>query len=533
MRTSISKPLYPKVYLPLLLVLIATLRPVLVVAQELDLVQSGSVAEQVLQTVRERARDGASKPFVESKTNLSEALDKLSYDEYRAIRYKPARALWRGEAQFEVQPFHMGFIFKRPVKINTVLKSAERRPFLFSKDDFNYDEPAQFLTDTDFGEVHFAGFRVSFPLNTASYFDEVLTFQGASYFRLLSSLQAFGLSARGIAVNTAEPEGEEFPYFSEFWLIQPDTDANYFNIIALLESPSLTGAYQFSLSPGAPTELRVDAFLYMRKSVKKVGIAPLTSMFLQGENSVGKLDDYRPEIHDSDGLLFQTAYGEWNWRPLNNPRDLSVVSFSAYSPRGFGLLQRDTNFDHYQDVEARYEKRPGLWVVPMDDWGKGKIELVEIPTPSETNDNIVAYWVPEQVYEPNKEYAVSYVLKSVYGDFGAYDLAQVQRSANSWSYIPGSDHADKRDHRRFIVDFSSTRINKFDSDLPIKAEVSTLAGKIFDVNVQKLPSDQGWRASFQLDPDGAEMNDMRLYLTLRGKRISEVWNYVWSPRALN
>src|SRR5205085_6387853 len=154
-------------------------------------------------------------------------------------------------------------------------------------------------------------------------------------------------------------------------------------VYALLESQRATGAYRFDIVPGAETVVRVQARLYLRAAATQVatlGIAPLTSMFFSGENQPRR-GDFRPEVHDSDGLQVATGDGEWLWRPLQNPARMTVTSFAVRELRGFGLMQRDRTFSSYEDTEARYERRPSAWVRPLSDWGPGRVELVQLPTP--------------------------------------------------------------------------------------------------------------------------------------------------------
>ncbi|MCX5926961.1 MAG: glucan biosynthesis protein, partial [Cyanobium sp. LacPavin_0920_WC12_MAG_63_22] len=204
----------------------------------------------------------------------------------------------------------------------------------------------------------------------------------------------YGLSARGMAIDTALPSGEEFPRFREFWIQQPKPGDKHLVIFALLDSPRATGAYRLTLRPGSDTIVDVKAQMFLRDKVGKLGIAPLTSMFLFGANQPSKVLNYRRELHDSSGLSIHAGNGEWIWRPLNNPKHLAVSNFSVENPRGFGLLQRGRDFSHYEDLDDRYDKRPSAWIEPKGDWGKGTVDLVEIPTADETNDNIVAFWNP-------------------------------------------------------------------------------------------------------------------------------------------
>jgi glucans biosynthesis protein len=499
----------------------------------------GERGATLFDTIEARAQKLASRPYDPDAAKLPEALAKLSYSQYRAIRFRPAAALWRDESLFEVQLFHPGFLYREPVVINLVEAAGKDdesprggRPLVFDPELFRYDGPAADVADAVTPDLGFAGFRIHFPINAEDYKDEFLVFQGASYFRIVGPGQLYGLSARGLAVDTAESRGEEFPVFREFWLEKPAADAAQLVIHALLDSPSVTGAYRFEVRPGAPTEIGVEARLYARKDVGKLGIAPLTSMFLHGKNSVRFKDDFRPQVHDSDGLLMLTAAGEWIWRPLTNPRHLHVSSLLDEGPLGFGLFQRDRDFSNYADMEARYERRPSLWVIPEGTWGRGRVELVEIPTDSETHDNITAYWVPEQALKAGERRRYRYRLRSVDASVREHQLAQVSQTRIGWAAIPGQSNPPPRGHRQFIVDFAGGPLAALGSRQPVRAEIEKNRGEISDLDVSMLPDGGGWRASFKLAPDGDQPSDMRLSLHLRDQRLSEVWSYVWHPSAL-
>src|SRR6266480_8079722 len=344
--------------------------------------------------VATRAKDLAKEPFDDSH-NVPKWLLEMSYDQWRDIRFKPDRSLWIDAKQkFTVQFFHPGLFYDRLIAIN-VVEGRGVHPLAFSPNQFDYGKN-DFASRVPQG-LGYAGFRVHYPIKARDYFDEVIVFLGASYFRAVGKEEGFGLSARGLGIDTAESWGEEFPYFKEFWLVSPAPRADRLTLYALLDSPSLTGAYRFVLRPGEQTAVEVECRLFLRKEVRKLGIAPLTSMFFHGENTNRAFDDFRPEVHDSDGLLLSFAGGEWLWRPLDNRRTLNVSHLRMEKPRGFGLLQRDRDFDHYQDLETQPERRVSAWVEPSGGWGAGSVELVEIPTPSDTNDNVVAYWVPEKM----------------------------------------------------------------------------------------------------------------------------------------
>jgi glucans biosynthesis protein len=356
----------------------------------------------------EQASQLAATPYKDLSADLPEAFRTMGYDQWRGIRYRPDQALW-GNESFSAQFFHPGFLYQYPVQVNYV-DNTGTYPISFSSDLFRYDTPGlkELLPD---GNDSFAGFRLHYPLNTPAYADELLSFLGASYFRALGRNLRYGLSARGLAINTGAENGEEFPVFREFWLVKPSAKAKQIIIYALLDSATLTGAYEFTVIPGEKTLMKVNMFLFFRRQSQKLGIAPLTSMFFYGEDSGFRGNsDFRPEVHDSDGLLLHASSGERIWHPLLNPQRLLINSFSGGTPQGFGLLQRDSHFDHYQDLEARYERRPSVWVTPQGDWGAGHLELVQIPTENEYNDNVVTYWVPEKVFERGDSVNYAYTL---------------------------------------------------------------------------------------------------------------------------
>ncbi|MEY4563589.1 MAG: hypothetical protein RLZZ618_2866, partial [Pseudomonadota bacterium] len=345
--------------------------------------------------VAEKARKLATQPHVAAPSVLPDELKNLDYDQYRDIRFRPARALWKEDKlPFEVMFFHLGKFQTQPVRIHEVTPKGVEN-VAFDPRDFDYGKNK--LAPKRWGDLGFAGFRVHYALNSAAYKDELVVFLGASYFRALGTGQHYGLSARGLGIDTVGGKGEEFPRFTEFWIERPKADAKEIVVHALLESPRATGAYQITLRPGANTVADVRSKLYLRPGVNTLGIAPLTSMFQHGENQP-RAGEFRPEVHDSDGLMIASSDGkgegkgtdEWLWRPLINPKHTLVNSFKVQQLKGFGLMQRDRRFASYEDVEAQYENRPSAWVAPVGDWGPGRVELLQLNTPDETNDNVVA-----------------------------------------------------------------------------------------------------------------------------------------------
>jgi glucans biosynthesis protein len=376
-------------------------------------------------------------------------------------------------------------------------------------------------------DLGFAGFRVHFPIKKPDYKDEAIVFLGASYFRAVGRDHAYGLSARGVAVDTALPTGEEFPWFKEFWLVRPAPQARELELYALLDSPRLTGAYRFVVHPGEQTLVDVECRLFLREAVGKLGIAPLTSMFFYGENTLEQPVDFRPEVHDSDGLLLHDGGGEWIWRPLENPRTLSVSSFRLSSPRGFGLVQRDRDFDHYQDLETRQETRPSVWIAPSGDWGGGAVELVEIPTQQDIHDNVVAFWVPERAPEPaGGPFQFAYRM-SWYSD-------DPLRPPGGRTVGTRRDRGTQGDAYRFVVDFVGKGLESLPTETVLRGVVSARAtggepGEILEQIVVQNPVTRGWRLTFQVRPRGSDPLELRAFLQHGEDTLTETWSYLLKP----
>ena len=462
---------------------------------------------------------------------LPASMRNLNYDQWRTVRFKPERSLWRFEKlPFELQFFHSGFYYDRNVEINIIEEDGHVVPVPFSTDLFQYpgDELRSQVATSNVG---FAGFRVHCAINDPGYKDEVVVFLGASYFRAVGKDTKYGLSARGLALNTALPSGEEFPWFREFWIGKPASDDVSITVYALLDSPSCTGAYRFVITPGPETAMREEFQVFFRSGVEKAGIAPLTSMYFYGAPENGRLGDYRPEVHDSDGLLVHRDDDVWQWRALRNGERLNTTRISMERLLGFGLLQRNRNFDHYQDLEADYERRPSLWVEPDGDWGSGRIELIEIPTDSEYNDNIVAFWVP------NREKPDSPIRGACTLRWGGQE-----KHLHSLGRVVGTRQArgDRKNWARFLVDFEGGELDALPEDSGITSVVEVDGAKLVQKHLEKNPHTGGWRLSFQVEVDAgggfsvfpAVPPAVRLSAVLKkGENLpnplTETWTYVF------
>ena len=466
-----------------------------------------------------RAEKLARSPFKDPRGEVPEWLLQISYDQWRDIRFRPEASLWRGKnSNFEVQFFHPGLYYDRTVRMHEV-DSAGVRAFEFNPNQFDYGK-------NDFAsrvpqDMGFAGFRVHFPIKTAAYKDEVIVFVGASYFRAVGKDHVYGLSARGVAVDTALPSGEEFPFFREFWLVRPAPGAKELEFYALLDSPRMTGAYRFVVFPGDQTIVDVESRLFLRKKIGKIGIAPLTSMFYCGENNACRTEDYRPEVHDSDGLLLNDSTGEWTWRPLRNPRVLSVNSFHMTNPRGFGLLQRDRDYEHYQDLETRMETRPSVWIEPKGDWGPGHVELVQIPTQADIHDNIVSYWTPDAPAEPGKSIDNAWRMTWYSDDASRPPAGRVVATRR--------DLGTFEDGQRFVIDFAGKELRAMPAETVLEGVVTVGNGELLEQQVVKNPVNGQWRLTFQVRPQGGMPVEMRAFLRHEEEALTETWSYVLEP----
>ena len=476
--------------------------------------------------VAARARDLAAAAYKAPAALLPAELRDLDYDAHRDIRFRPERALWRAEKlPFELMFFHPGRNFQDPVRINTIEAGGVKR-LEFDPSMFDYGRNK--LDSQKLRNVGFAGFRVHYPVNKPGYKDEVLVFLGASYFRAVGQGQVYGLSARGVAIDTGAAQGEEFPRFTEFWIERPRPGATAITIHALLDSPRMAGAYRFVLTPGVDTAMQVAARIYPREAITKLGIAPLNSMYAFGENQPGR-DDYRPEVHDSDGLSIANGDGEWIWRPLVNPKRLLVTSFSAVNPKGFGLMQRDRAPASYEDPEALYERRPSVWVEPAGNWGAGRVELVQIPTPDETNDNIVAYWVPDQAPRPQQPFNVGYRLRWQMAGQTPIGKGWVVQTRRGRGYVKQPDG-----DINFVVDFDgpALRALKPDTRLEPIVEVGGNA-QLKEQNLFRNRVSGAWRMTVRVKrADATKPIELRAYVKQASQgAITETWSYIVPPES--
>ncbi len=482
----------------------------------------------------------------------------LTYDQYRQIRFKPEQSLWHErKLPWQVQFFPTGRGFAQTLLLYEVA-DGQVSPLVVPRDAFDAGGVA--LSAAIDENAAIAGLRLLNRFNDGKQWDEVIAFLGASYFRALGAGQRYGASARAVAVDTVGPHGEEFPAFTTFWLERPAPGAQAAVLHALLDGPRVAGAYSFTVRPGSTTTVDVRARLYLRGAVAMLGIAPLSSMFLAGENQPAA-GDFRPEVHDSDGLQLALDDGEWLWRPLVNPHGSFVTSFAAHSPRGFGLLQRDRAFASYEDLEAHYERRPSVWVEPLGDWGAGRVELLQFHTPDETHDNIAAYWVPAELPAAGQPLDLSWRLHWAAQDVPRPPAAMVlqTRAGHGWrAAASASALASGTGPLQLHIDFDNPAVARADNAAPVAvgaaaaaavepvgavhAMVATNAIETVEtveavatgnpnvrglrVIVQPNTVRGGWRVTLDFERiDPRQPVELRAFLRRDGKAISETWSY--------
>ena len=476
--------------------------------------------------VVKRATQLAAAPYQGQLPPIPDELNKLDFDAWSQISFKDSKALLGGNgSQFKLQLFHLGYLFKRPIVINTI-RDGIPTPIPYQGGEFNFGS-------TRFGKplpvnLGFAGFKIWTPLNDPKKYDEFISFVGSSYFRFLGRGQRYGLSARGLAVNGGTNQ-EEFPFYREFWIETPQPGMDKLTIYALLDSSAAAGAFQFDCYPKENSVVEVKATLIPRRDDVKLGLMPLTSMFFIGENGPVAKDDFRFELHDSDGLYVHNGAGEWLWRPLRNPNIAKTSSFVDRDVQGFGLLQRDRDFSHYQDIDLAYQLRPSYWITPKTKLGGGHVELFEMPTTDESNDNVVASWVAADKPPVGKPFEYAYSITSALEFDGLTSFGQTLNTFQTSARALGSTEPNSPTTRRFMIDFNKGDLAYYKDDPGlVKIVASTSAGKILRSYTQLNPFIDGIRATLDVELAPGETADLRAYLHDGPNVLTETWIFPWT-----
>ncbi len=476
----------------------------------------------VFDDVIEQARQLSKQDFERQKETASELLKNADYAATRKIRMRDEAYVWREQGL----PFQLGFfptagLHSRPVSIFSVSNDGAR---WLKPESSSFDYLDNVVPPEERHLVDYAGVRVMYPINERGRLDEVIALLGASYFRAVAKGQSWGISARGIALDPGGEDAEEFPDFTKFWFIEPTAASTDLRFYALLDGPSLTGAYEFRVYPGPETKVAVKAVLFARKDISILGIAAMTSMFWYGENTSNTFGNFRPEIHDSDGLQIKTAKGEWLWRPLAWSQQTQWNVFEApETPSGFGLFQRDRDFEHYQDLETHYHQRPSLWIEPGGDWGPGRVKLLQLPTDNEYMDNVVAFWEPKETFEAGESLEFDYTLVWFGENAGLPPLGR--------NIATRIDYQNEKYYRNVVLDFGGGELSGLPADAPVKPIIWVSDnGAVKNPGVQKNSNDSTWRVNFVPTTDQSDLPiEMRCTLMLDGRPVSETWTYTWIP----
>ena len=512
-----------------------------------DAPQAGAAFEPAFRSMVDLARERASRPFTNQTVPLPPQLAALEYDGHRDIRCPPGNFLWSGsDLPFRVQFRHRGWLFKNEVLLSQVgVQGSEIEPLPFSPDRFTYGpvarealDPASLPNDLGYAglSIHRVGPRDDQGEET---YNELMSIQGGCYFRAIGEGQHWGSSVRAVAINTALPDPEEFPEWVELWVKQPEPGDDHVVLYGLLDGPTVAGAYRLDVTPGETLSVEVTGRLFFRQTPEKLGLAPITSMFLFGEENPARYDDYRPEVHDADGLLMQHADGHLDWRPLRNPPATAVSRFKMTNPQGFGLIQRDRAFDSYEDLETEMHIRPSVWITPHEGFGEGWVELLELSTTDEGDDNIGAYWVPadEGSIQPGDELSLSYRIDFT-RDARPEESGEVRFTQSRW-ILPGeaenvgsvvrtaATEDNDKEVARFIIDTEPGSSQP--SGTIVRSDVTVGQGSLIGKPIiQYNRFRDGYRLFFDVERDGDKPVELRATLRLHdGAPLTETWLYRW------
>jgi periplasmic glucans biosynthesis protein len=468
--------------------------------------------------LKEKAMLLLKKSYEEPKKVTPKGLSELNYDKYKNIRFLSEKTLWKKEGSpFQLQFLHPGYIYNYDVMVYE-LNGKKYKLIPYNRDMFDFSDLGfkEKLPDS----LGFSGFKVHYPINTEEHTDEFLVFQGATYFRAVSQKQYYGLSARGLATNTGMPYPEDFPIFKEFWIEKPSKKSDHITIYALMDGKSAVGAFEFKSYPGPTTVVHVRASITLRKKVDRLGIAPLTSMYWYGENSENPHLGANPEVHDSDGLLILQNDSEWIWRPMANPKKPTINTFEMEKLKGFGLLQRDREFSSYEDQEMKYHIRPGAWVVPVGDWGKGSVQTYRNPTIQDSDDNIGAFWVPAETPEVGKPFEFEY--KIYWVNENPVELKTGRTVATRVKPIP-----DEPLTKLFQIDFKGDKLSEHEKIEEIEGSVNASEnGEVYNIQVAKIEETDKFRLSFKVKVKSPAL-PVDIFANLKDKdgNLTENWTY--------
>jgi len=463
-----------------------------------------------------RVQELAKLPYDPDARTVPDFLTRLGYDEYRDFKFKPERTLWHEQRlPFELEFFHPGYIYPRDVAMYAIATNGSLAYIPFSSDLFEYGPQADLIPLLP-EELDFSGFHV-WHTDAGGELKRIGLFQGASYFRMVSSFDEYGLSARSLAINTTNPPPEEFPEFTTFWFQQPEPGDSEFVFYGLAESVSAVAGYRFVLMPGTPIQMHVEARVVLRQPVEELGLTPFSTMFWYGENTARRPADFRPEVHDSDGLFIETA-DEFIWRPISNPARTRTDILPGNAIKAFGLQQRDRDYEHYQDIEADYHLRPDAWIVPGAGMQEGSLRLLQIESPHEYADNVALVWVPAEIPVPEAVFAYDYDI--YFGEHDPGPMATVAATRYGES-LRGDGSIE------FVIDFIGEPLDALPEDAELAIDSAIEGGEFVWQNIRKNPHNDTWRLNLRVLPGESREIRLRAALQENGKRLSETWTYWW------
>jgi glucans biosynthesis protein len=460
------------------------------------------------------ARDLAKSPFKPPRSTLPDPFNNLTFEQYTSIRRAPNSAIWgEGHGGFALEPLNRGFIFAPPMELY-IVDGGQSQRLIYDRSLYDF---GKLQVPADLGDVGFSGVRILSGGGGEGWKDAAI-FQGATFFRSLARGQSYGVTARGLSIRTGDAQGEEFPLFRSLWIEKPTPAAGALVIHALLDSTSLTGAYRFTLRVGDATIIDTELTLYSRQAVDHVGLGCMAGMYLFGGLDHHRSDDVRQSVYDVTGLQIQNGEGEWIWRPVANRETLQISAFGDHNPRGFGLLQRNRSFDSFGDDDAHWELRPSLWIEPIGDWGEGEVMLLEIPSDSENNDNIIAQW------RPKAGLAQGASVSFAYRQFWCWTPP-----AHSDGAIVMNSRVGKFGKRwRFVVEFASEQFADPQKAAEASPAIEANPGQIVAFRAYPYKERHSVRVVFDLEPGSEGFSEMRMVLKAANKPVSETWLYRWT-----
>jgi glucans biosynthesis protein len=467
-------------------------------------------------SVTDMARALAKKPFKAISADLPDPFKNLTFEQYAAIHTRPEARVWTTEAVgFALEPLHRGFIYENAIELNIVSQGQAYRLVYDAKlFDLGALHPSPKI-----GDMGFSGFRVLVPHDKPD-FTEIASFQGANFFRALAVGQVPGLVSRALAVRLADPKGEDVPVFRTIWIEKPSLITKALVVHAVVDSQTITGAFRFTIRPGEATIIDTECTLFARVAVDNIGLGTMSATHLLGFMDHHKFDDLRPNVSEVCGLQMLTGAGEWLWRPVANRDTLQISTFIDEKPRGFGFLVRDRAFDDYADEDQHWEKRPSLWIEPLGEWGQGGVQLIEIPSESEGNDNILCFWRPKQQLAAGSETPFAYRQFWCWNPPEQPDLARAVTSRSGRG-------SGKR--RRFLVNFEGDILANAERTAGLKPTLTAGGGTITQVRAYPSDNNKSVRVLFEIDPGSDQSSELRLVLEAQGKAVSETWLYRWTP----